>query len=216
MPASMNISSILAMSPVIPVITIDQADHALPLAQALVDGGLPVLEITLRTPHALAAITAIRKALPDAVVGAGTVLNRETFAQAVSAGAAFIVSPGFTADLLACADEYEVQNAVPFLPGVNTPSEIMQLLAHGITAMKFFPAEAAGGIAMLKSVGGPLPQALFCPTGGITMRNAPDYLALSNVACVGGSWMVGRELVHGERWNEIRELARAAAALKLP
>lgn len=201
---------IMRTAPVIPVITIDDAGHALPLAEALVAGGLPVLEITLRTPHALAAMRAIKQALPDAIVGAGTVINRSNFQQALDAGAEFIVSPGFTPELLACAKS----TAIPFLPGVNTPSEIMQLLAHGISAMKFFPAEAAGGVAMLKSIGAPLPQALFCPTGGVTPGNARDYLALPNVACVGGSWMVTKELVHARRWDEIRALAQSAAQLR--
>ena len=201
---------ILRTAPVIPVITIDEAEHALPLAEALVAGGLPVLEITMRTPHALAAVRAIKQALPDAIVGAGTVISRSNFQQALDAGAEFIVSPGFTPELLACAKS----TAIPFLPGVNTPSEIMQLLAHGISAMKFFPAEAAGGVAMLKSIGAPLPQALFCPTGGITPGNARDYLALANVACVGGSWMVTKELVHARRWDDIRALAQSAAQLR--
>lgn len=210
MPASASITRIMHTAAVIPVITIEQPHHALPLAQALVAGDLPVLEITLRTPHALAAITAIKAALPAAIVGAGTVINRNTFMQAVAAGAQFIVSPGFTLDLLACAQE----TGVPFLPGVNTPSEIMLLLQHGITAMKFFPAEAAGGVAMLKAISAPLPQALFCPTGGISPGNAGDYLALPNVACVGGSWMVTKSLLQQERWNEISALATAAASLK--
>jgi 2-dehydro-3-deoxyphosphogluconate aldolase/(4S)-4-hydroxy-2-oxoglutarate aldolase len=206
------ITRIMRTAPVIPVLTIDDAAHALPLAEALLAGGLPVLEITLRTPYALAAISAIREAFPAALVGAGTIINRDTFAQAETAGAAFVVSPGFTAELLACSKA----SSLPFLPGVNTPSEVMQLLSHGINAMKFFPAEAAGGIAMLKAIGAPLPQALFCPTGGITPDNARAYLALENVACVGGSWMVSRELVHKQRWDEIRTLARAAADLKRP
>jgi 2-dehydro-3-deoxyphosphogluconate aldolase/(4S)-4-hydroxy-2-oxoglutarate aldolase len=201
---------IMRTAPVIPVITIDDPDHALPLAEALVAGGLPVLEITLRTPYALAAIEAIKQAQPTAIVGAGTVSNRGNFQQALDAGAEFIVSPGFTPELLACAKS----TAVPFLPGVNTPSEIMQLLGHGITSMKFFPAEAAGGVPMLKSIGAPLPQALFCPTGGITPANARDYLALANVACVGGSWMVTKELVRGRRWDDIHALARTAAQLR--
>jgi 2-dehydro-3-deoxyphosphogluconate aldolase/(4S)-4-hydroxy-2-oxoglutarate aldolase len=201
---------IMRTAPVIPVITIDQPEQALPLAEALIAGGLPVLEITMRTPHALAAITAIKRALPTAIVGAGTVINRVNYQQAIDAGAEFIVSPGFTPELLACAKS----SAVPFLPGVNTPSEIMQLLGHGITSMKFFPAEAAGGVPMLKAIGAPLPQALFCPTGGITPGNAKDYLALPNVACVGGSWMVTKELVQGQRWEEIRALARTAAQLR--
>ncbi len=208
--SSTAITRIMRTAPVIPVITIDELEHAVPLAEALVAGGLPVLEITMRTPHALAALKAIKQALPAAIVGAGTVINRVTYQQAIDAGAEFIVSPGFTPELLACAKS----SAIPFLPGVNSPSEIMQLLAHGITSMKFFPAEAAGGVPMLKSVGAPLPQALFCPTGGITLANAPAYLSLPNVACVGGSWMVTKELVQGQRWADIRALARDAAQLR--
>lgn len=208
---SSAIVRIMRTTPVIPVITIEQPEQALPLAEALVAGGLPVLEITLRTPHALAAITAIRQALPTAIVGAGTVISRVNYQQALDAGATFIVSPGFTPELLACAKS----SAIPFLPGVNTPSEIMQLLSHGITSMKFFPAEAAGGVPMLKAIGAPLPQALFCPTGGITPANAKDYLALPNVACVGGSWMVKKELVQAQRWDDIRALAQAAALLRI-
>lgn len=207
---SHSITSIMQTAPVIPVITIAKLDDAVPLAEALVSGGLPVLEITLRTPHALAAITAIRAALPSAIVGAGTVINPETFAQAEAAGAAFIVSPGITPQLLTCVGGSQV----PFLPGVNTPSEIMLLLTHGITAMKFFPAEAAGGIPMLKAFSAPLPQAVFCPTGGITITNASAYLALPNVACIGGSWMLPAHLVREKRWDDIRLLARAAADLR--
>lgn len=205
-----SISDIMHTAPVIPVITIEKIEHAVPLARALVDGGLPVLEITLRTDCALAAITAIAEALPDAIVGAGTIINRSTYEQALAAGAKFIVSPGFTPELLACA----AQHRLPFLPGVNTPGEVMQLLEAGITAMKFFPAEAAGGIPMLKAFSAPLPQALFCPTGGISMSNARDYLALANVACVGGSWMVNKNLVDNQQWQDIMALARTASELK--
>lgn len=206
-----TINQIIHTAAVIPVITIEKLEHALPLARALVKGGLPVLEITLRTECALEAIATIAKALPEAIVGAGTVINRSTYEQAHAAGAQFIVSPGFTSDLLACAQEYQL----PFLPGVNTPGEIMQLLEVGISTMKFFPAEAAGGVFMLKALGAPLPQALFCPTGGISMSNARDYLALTNVACVGGSWMVNKNLVDNQQWQDIIALAKAAAELKL-
>jgi 2-dehydro-3-deoxyphosphogluconate aldolase/(4S)-4-hydroxy-2-oxoglutarate aldolase len=204
-----TISQIMFTAPVIPVITIEKLEHAIPLARALLDGGLPVLEITLRTDCALAAIAAIAQELPEVIVGAGTIINRSSYEQALAAGAQFIVSPGFTAELLACA----AQHQLPFLPGVNTPGEIMRLLEAGISAMKFFPAEAAGGIAMLKAFNAPLPQALFCPTGGITMNNAKDYLALPNVACVGGSWMVNKQLVDHQQWQEIKTLAQAAAGL---
>lgn len=204
-----GIISIMKMSPVIPVIVIDKQESAVPLARALYEGGLKVLEVTLRTSVALDAISAIRAELPDAIVGAGTVINEESLRLSVEAGAAFIVSPGFTHSLIDAASEKEI----PALPGVNTPSEMMTLVDKGVTAMKFFPAEAAGGIPMLKAIGGPLPQIAFCPTGGINPDNARDYLRLSNVACVGGSWMAPAALVNEGRWDQIRTAARAAAAL---
>lgn len=204
-----KILSIMTTSPVIPVMVIDNLDSAVPLARALFEGGLKVLEITLRTSVALEAIDAIKTALPEAIVGAGTVINEETLNQAIDSGAEFIVSPGFTPALIDAA----IDKKIPILPGVNTPSEIMTLVEKGITAMKFFPAEAAGGVPMLKAIGGPLPQVTFCPTGGINPDNAKEYLNLSNVACVGGSWMASAGLVAEERWDEICTGARAAAAL---
>lgn len=209
---SITLEDIMSRSPVIPVLVIDDLADAVPLAQALVDGGLTVLEITLRTRVALDAITVIKQAVPNATVGAGTVINAETFATARTAGAEFIVTPGCTPALLAAAQHA----GVPFLPGVNTPSEAMLLLEQGIRAMKFFPAAAAGGIAMLKALAGPLPQIRFCPTGGIHPGNARDYLALPNVACVGGSWMAPAELITRGNWQEITRLAREAAALQDP
>jgi 2-dehydro-3-deoxyphosphogluconate aldolase/(4S)-4-hydroxy-2-oxoglutarate aldolase len=205
----MNIRNILHLAPVIPVITIDDLATALPLAEALLEGGLPVLEITLRTPAALPAITAIRQRFPDAVVGAGTIIDKRSIEQARDAGAQFLVSPGATEAVLTAAAAHQV----PLLPGASTASEVMRLLEHGITNMKFFPAEAVGGLAMLKSLAAPLPQALFCPTGGITLEKAPAYLALPNVACVGGSWMLKPELLKAGRWQDIRALAREAALL---
>jgi len=205
----MNIRNILQLAPVIPVITIDDIATALPLAEALLAGGLPVLEITLRTPSALAAITAIRQHFPDAVVGAGTILDAHGIEQARDAGAQFLVSPGATEAVLVAAAAQQV----PLLPGASTASEVMYLLEHQITTMKFFPAEAAGGVAMLKALAAPLPQALFCPTGGITLDKAPAYLALPNVACVGGSWMLKPELLKAGRWQEVHALAREAAEL---
>lgn len=206
------IDDILAISPVIPVMVIDRLADAAPLAQALVDGGLKVLEITLRTGSALEAIALIKQTVPEAVVGAGTVINAAGLTAAQRAGAEFIVSPGCTPALLAAAQH----SGLPFLPGVNTPSEAMVLLEAGITAMKFFPAAAAGGVAMLKAMAGPLPQIRFCPTGGVHAGNAREYLALSNVACVGGSWMTPAELVSSGNWTEITRLAREAAALQHP
>jgi len=204
-----DLRKLMYTAPVIPVITIEKLEDALPLARALVDGGLTVLEITLRTPVALDAILLIHEALPEAITGAGTVLTPAQMQACVKAGARFMVSPGFTARLLDAARDCEI----PLLPGVNSPSEVMALLECDMHEMKFFPAEAAGGIPMLKSLGAPLAQALFCPTGGITPALAPQYLALPNVACVGGSWMVSKALVDAGNWSEITRLAREAASL---
>jgi 2-dehydro-3-deoxyphosphogluconate aldolase/(4S)-4-hydroxy-2-oxoglutarate aldolase len=207
---SVTITEVMNTSPVIPVMVINNLDQAVHLAQALVDGGLKVLEITLRTPVALEAIRRIKAEVPNAIVGAGTIINIQTLEQALEAGAEFIVSPGVTDNLLTTA----LASGIPILPGVITPSEVMRLLDKGITAMKFFPAEAAGGIPMLKSLSGPLPQVTFCPTGGVNPKNAPAYLALSNVACVGGSWMAPAELVDAGNWAEITRRAAEATALK--
>jgi len=207
---TVSIKEVMNTSPVMPVMVINQLEQAVPLAQALVEGGLKVLEITLRTPVALEAIRRIKAEVPGAIVGAGTIINIQTLHQAIDAGAQFIVSPGVTPGLLDAA----MATGVPILPGVITPSEVMRLLEKGITAMKFFPAEAAGGIPMLKSIGGPLPQVTFCPTGGVNPNNAPEYLALSNVACVGGSWMAPAELVDAGNWAEITRRAAEAASLK--
>ena len=207
---AITIKEVMTTSPVMPVMVINHLDQAVPLAKALVDGGLKVLEITLRTPVALDAIRKIKAEVPGAIVGAGTIINTETLQQAIDAGAEFIVSPGVTDTLIAAA----LKTGVPILPGVATSSEVMKLLELGITAMKFFPAEAAGGIPMLKSFGGPLPQVTFCPTGGVNPKNAPDYLALKNVACVGGSWMAPAELVDAGDWDEIRRRAAEAAGLQ--
>jgi 2-dehydro-3-deoxyphosphogluconate aldolase/(4S)-4-hydroxy-2-oxoglutarate aldolase len=207
---AVTIKEVMTTSPVMPVMVINQLDQAVPLAKALVDGGLKVLEITLRTPVALDAIRKIKAEVPGAIVGAGTIINTETLQQAIDAGAEFIVSPGVTDSVIDAA----IASGVPILPGVITPSEVMKLLEKGITAMKFFPAEAAGGIPMLKSIGAPLPQVTFCPTGGVNPKNAPEYLALSNVACVGGSWMAPADLVNAGDWAEITRRAAEAAKLK--
>lgn len=207
---TVSIKEVMTTSPVMPVMVINHLESAVPLAKALVEGGLKVLEITLRTPAALDAIRAIKAEVPGAIVGAGTIINVSTLHHAIDAGAQFIVSPGVTENLLDAA----LETSVPLLPGVITPSEVMRLLDKGIQAMKFFPAEAAGGIPMLKSIAGPLPQVTFCPTGGVNPKNAPEYLALSNVACVGGSWMAPAELVDAGDWAEITRRAAEAAALK--
>ena len=203
------IKDIMNTSPVIPVMVINKLEHAVPLANALVEGGLKVLEITLRTPIALEAIKRIKAEVPGAIVGAGTVINLETLNQVIDAGSEFIVSPGVTDTLIDAA----LKSGTPILPGVVTPSEVMNLLEKGITEMKFFPAEAAGGIPMVKSIGGPLPQVTFCPTGGVSPNNAADYLALSNVACVGGSWMAPTSLVDAEDWDEIKRLTIEAVSI---
>ncbi|MEI8570513.1 keto-hydroxyglutarate-aldolase/keto-deoxy-phosphogluconate aldolase [Methylomonas sp. LW13] len=207
---TVTIKEVMTTSPVMPVMVINQLEQAVPLARALVEGGLKVLEITLRTPVALDAIRRIKAEVPGAIVGAGTIINTQTLKNAIGAGAEFIVSPGVTDSLLDAA----LASGVPILPGVITPSEVMRLMDKGITAMKFFPAEAAGGIPMLKSIGGPLPQVTFCPTGGVNPKNAVEYLALSNVACVGGSWMAPSELVDAGDWAEITRRAAEASALK--
>ncbi|MFT6165294.1 MAG: 2-dehydro-3-deoxyphosphogluconate aldolase/(4S)-4-hydroxy-2-oxoglutarate aldolase [Zhongshania aliphaticivorans] len=204
-----NLDEIMDLCPVIPVIVIDRAEDAVPLATALYNGGLKVLEVTLRTEFGLAAISAIRKALPDAVVGAGTVVTAEDVRNAKAAGAEFLVSPGCTLTLLEAARA----EGIPLLPGVNSPSEAMLLLEQGQRHLKFFPAEAAGGVPMLKSILGPLPQLRFCPTGGINPDNAMEYLSLANVACVGGTWMLDKAAIAAGDWAEIERLSRMAAGL---
>jgi len=205
---SKDISSLLSLSPVIPVLTIARAEDAVPLAQALVEGGLPVLEVTLRTEAALDAISAIARSVPGAVTGAGTVLAAADLRNAREAGAKFAVSPGLTERLLSEASTF------PLLPGVATASDIMRGREFGLRHFKFFPAESSGGTAALKAFAGPFSDVRFCPTGGITAQTAPSYLALKNVMCVGGSWMVPQHLVDVRNWSEITKLARAASQLR--
>ncbi|MFH0522286.1 bifunctional 4-hydroxy-2-oxoglutarate aldolase/2-dehydro-3-deoxy-phosphogluconate aldolase [Streptomyces sp. M41] len=205
-------SSVLDLAPVVPVVVVDDPSDAVPLARALVAGGLPAIEVTLRTPVALDAIRAIADAVPDAVVGAGTVITPAQVTEAVAAGAGFLVSPGWTDVLLAAMRA----SGVPCLPGVSTTSEVVALLERGVREMKFFPAEAAGGTAYLKSLYGPLPQARFCPTGGIGAATAPGYLSLPNVGCVGGSWMLPSDAVAARDWGRVEALAREAAGLRRP
>ncbi|MGI5163803.1 bifunctional 4-hydroxy-2-oxoglutarate aldolase/2-dehydro-3-deoxy-phosphogluconate aldolase [Spirillospora sp. CA-253888] len=207
---ALNATALLDLAPVVPVVVLDDADAAVPLARALVKGGLPVIEVTLRTPAALAAIERIAAEVPDAVVGAGTIVTPADAEKSAAAGARFLVSPGCTPALR----EAMTGTGLPFLPGVSSASEAMALLEHGVTAMKFFPAEAAGGTAYLKSLGGPLPQIRFCPTGGITLDSAPRYLGLPNVGCVGGSWLTPADAVRAGEWDRIEDLAREAAALR--
>ncbi|MFG3196085.1 bifunctional 4-hydroxy-2-oxoglutarate aldolase/2-dehydro-3-deoxy-phosphogluconate aldolase [Streptomyces sp. NPDC048208] len=203
-------ASVLDLAPVLPVVVLSDAADAVPLARALVAGGLPAIEVTLRTPAALDGIRAIAEEVPEAVVGAGTVITPEQVTRCVAAGARFLVSPGWTETLLAAMRE----SGVPFLPGVSTASEVVALLERGVREMKFFPAQAAGGTAYLRSLAGPLPDARFCPTGGIAEASAPEYLALPNVGCVGGSWMVPADAVAAGDWARIEELARGAAGLR--
>lgn len=203
-------ASVLDLAPVVPVVVIEDVFDAVPLARALVAGGLPAIEVTLRTPAAAAAIREIAAEVPDAVVGAGTVITPDQVDASVAAGARFLVSPGWTDVLLGAMRA----SGVPFLPGVSTTSEVVALLERGVREMKFFPAEAAGGTAYLKSLNGPLPQARFCPTGGIGPATAPSYLSLPNVACVGGSWMLPADAVAARDWARVEELARAAAGLR--
>ncbi len=198
--------------PVIPVLTIERLADAVPLARALVRGGLPVLEITLRTESALDALKAITTEVPDAVVGAGTVLTSDQLDRAKASGAQFAVSPGCTAGLAAAA----VAAKLPFLPGVQTISEAMNLVDQGFRFLKFFPAGAAGGLDWLRSAAAPLAGVRFCPTGGIGADNAVAFLALSNVVCVGGSWVAPRISVAAGDWAEVERLAAAAARVKRP
>lgn len=206
------LESTLKLAPVVPVVVIHDPAHAVPLARALVAGGTPAIEVTLRTPMALDAIRAIAAEVEGAQVGAGTVLTPRSFNDAASAGARFAVSPGFTPDLLDAADD----SPIPLLPGAATASEVMALLERGFALQKCFPAEAIGGKALLRSWAGPLPGARFCPTGGISAANARDYLALPNVVCVGGSWLAPRQAVETGDWAAIEALARAAAAIGRP
>jgi len=207
-----DIAAIATRVPVIPVLTIDRVETAVPLAQALVRGGLPVLEVTLRTETALQALERIAREVPDAVVGAGTVLDARQVEQVQRAGARFGVSPGCTTELAAAARAAKL----PFLPGVQTISEAMRLADQGFSLLKFFPADTAGGIGWLKAASAPLGGLRFCPTGGIGAETAPAYLALANVVCVGGSWVAPRDAVADGDWGRVERLAAAASKLKRP
>ncbi|MEX0955080.1 MAG: 2-dehydro-3-deoxy-phosphogluconate aldolase [Rhizobiaceae bacterium] len=198
--------------PVVPVLKIDRLADAVPLARALCRGGLKAIEITLRTDDALDAIRLVTAEVPEAIVGAGTILATRDFDRAENAGARFIVSPGTTQELLDAARG----TRTPFLPGAITPSEMMALREEGYRFMKFFPAEQAGGVPFLKSLSSPLASIRFCPTGGVSLTNAASYLSLPNVVCVGGSWVAPDNLLAKGAWDEIEELARGAAALRAP
>ena len=206
---SLEAARICKLAPVVPVLVIEDLAHAAPLARALVAGGLPALEVTLRTPAALEAIR-IMAEVPGGVVGAGTLLTPADVKAAKAAGAKFGVSPGATQRILDACANYEL----PLLPGAATASEIMILLEMGYTVQKFFPAEQAGGAGYLKSIGGPIPQVSFCPTGGIGLKNARDYLGLPNILCVGGSWVAPKDAMARGDWAAITALAAEAAALR--
>ena len=206
--ASIKAEALCNLAPVIPVLVLDDVATARPLAEALVAGGLPVLEVTLRTPVALAVISEMAK-VEGGVVGAGTLLTPQDVKNAVNAGATFGVSPGATDTLLDACEAADL----PLLPGAATSSEVMRLLERGYRVQKFFPAEANGGTPALKAIGAPLPQVKFCPTGGVSPTNAPTYLELSNTLCVGGSWVAPKDLIAAKDWSAIEALASEAAAL---
>lgn len=202
--------SLLDVVPVLPVVVVHRVDDAVPIARALVAGGLPAIELTLRTPVALDAIAAVAAEVPEILVGAGTIVTPGQAKEAADAGSRFLVSPGSTPSLLSAMADTNL----PFLPGVSTVSEVLSVLETGQTSMKLFPAEAVGGRALLSSIASPVPAARFCPTGGITAATAASYLALPNVGCVGGSWLTPGDLVAAQDWDAITELARQAAALR--
>jgi 2-dehydro-3-deoxyphosphogluconate aldolase/(4S)-4-hydroxy-2-oxoglutarate aldolase len=204
-----RLADVLVRAPVIPVIVIQKIEHALPLARALVAGGLPVLEVTMRTPVALDAIKQIRENVPEAIVGVGTVRTPQDLDAATAAGASFAVSPGLTAALVRAAEQ-----SIPLLPGTATMSEVMTALDAGFNYVKFFPAQQAGGVDMLRAFSGPIPDVKFCPTGGVTPENAKNYLALPNVVCVGGTWMVKAADLDAGNWSAITELAKTASGLR--
>lgn len=206
----MKTLEIMQAGPVIPVIVIDRIEDAVPLARALVDGGVRVLELTLRTAVALQAIERIAAEVEGAIVGVGTITRTQDFEAAIKAGAVFGVSPGLTPDLAAAARDHDL----PLLPGVMTPSDVIAARAAGFTELKLFPAQQAGGIGMLKALGGPFPDVRFCPTGGVSAATAPDFLALPNVVCVGGSWLTPAEAVAAGDWARITTLAREASRIQ--
>ena len=207
-----NLDLICASAPVIPVLTLENAEQAIGIGKALVNGGLIVLEITLRSAYGLTAIKQLKQALPNAIIGAGTVMTPQQYESCVEAGADFIVSPGFTTELL----HYGSQSSVPLLPGIGSVSEAMQAMVLGYRRFKLFPAAVVGGVDFLKAIGGPISELKFCPTGGIKPTNAADYLALHNVMCVGGTWLTPTDLVQQKNWQAIEVLAAQACALTAP
>ena len=205
-----SLRELLANTTVLPVVTIDDANSAVPLANALLKGGIAAIEITLRTPAALDAMAKVAKQVPNMLVGAGTVLSPKDLAACASAGAAFAVSPGATPTLLAAAKT----SSIALLPGISTTSDIMLGLEYGLDFFKFFPAATSGGVDALKAFAGPFSQLRFCPTGGISLQTAPSYLALKNVVCIGGSWITPTSLIQKQDWNAITTLAREASSLR--
>lgn len=203
-------SEVFASGPVVPVLVIENVEDAVPIANAMIEGGIKVLEVTLRTPAAIDVIREISENCPDAIVGAGTVTNAAQLKQVTEAGAKFAISPGLTSDLLDAGNE----GSIALIPGIASISELMKGLDKGYTHFKFFPAEASGGVQSLKSIGGPFPDVRFCPTGGINPGNYKDYLSLSNVMCCGGSWLCPDAVVKEKRWQEITRLAAEAVAEK--
>ncbi|MCW8092071.1 bifunctional 4-hydroxy-2-oxoglutarate aldolase/2-dehydro-3-deoxy-phosphogluconate aldolase [Alteromonas sp. ASW11-130] len=201
-------ADIFASGPVVPVLVIHDVDKAVPLAKALMAGGIKVLEVTLRTPVALDVIKAIAEQVPDALIGAGTVTNAQQLKEVTEAGAKFAISPGMTAELLKAGKE----GAIPLIPGISSTSDLMKGKDAGYTHMKFFPAEASGGVKAIKSISGPFPDVVFCPTGGIGPDNFKDYLALKNVVCVGGSWVAPDDAIANGDWDKITQLAKDAIA----
>jgi 2-dehydro-3-deoxyphosphogluconate aldolase/(4S)-4-hydroxy-2-oxoglutarate aldolase len=204
----MTSEEIFSQGPVVPVLVIKDVEHAVPLAKALIAGGIRVLEVTLRTDAALEVIAKIAKEVPEAIIGAGTVTNREQLQQVIDAGAKFAISPGLTSDLLKAGNE----GSIALIPGISSISELMTAVDHGYNYLKFFPAEASGGVKALKAIGGPFPDIKFCPTGGISLSNYNDYLALPSVRCAGGSWLAPEEAMINGEWDKITELAKQAVA----
>jgi 2-dehydro-3-deoxyphosphogluconate aldolase/(4S)-4-hydroxy-2-oxoglutarate aldolase len=204
----MTSEEIFNQGPVVPVLVIKDVEHAVPLAKALIAGGICVLEVTLRTDAALEVIAKIAKEVPEAIIGAGTVTNRAQLQQVIDAGAKFAISPGLTSDLLKAGNE----GSIALIPGISSISELMTAVDHGYTHLKFFPAEASGGVKALKAIGGPFPDIKFCPTGGISPSNYNDYLALPNVCCAGGSWLAPEDVMINGEWDKITELAKQAVA----
>lgn len=199
---------IFAAGPVVPVLVIKDVEKAVPLAKALMEGGIKVLEVTLRTPSAIDVIKRIAKEVPDSLIGAGTVTNAQQLKEVIEAGAKFAISPGATADLLKAGIDAEI----PLIPGISSTSDLMKAKDAGYTHLKFFPAEASGGVKAIKSISGPFPDIVFCPTGGIGPNNHNDYLALGNVHCVGGSWLAPDDAIEAGDWERITQLAKEAVA----